>query len=227
MTKTTLTIAAVAMALCLAGCASSPGQFQPSLPPAPKPTIDITHPKPTAGSLFVATRSDMFTDLRARNVGDIIVVEIVENSKAAKKNDTKAERKSDYDIGVSSFMGYEQDLPGSDPSKLIGAKFNSKSDAKAQLTKEDTMTSSIGCTVVEVLNNGNMIVKGSRELQVNGETQYIVLQGVVRPQDVTSENTVYSTQLADATIHYTGRGVLTDKQTPGWLARLLDQVWPF
>jgi len=109
----------------------------------------------------------------------------------------------------------------------VQADFKSKHDAKAELTKEDTMTTSIGCTVIEVMQNGNLILRGSRELQVNGETQYITLQGVVRPIDVTSQNTVLSTQLADAKIYYTGRGVLTDKQTPGWLARLFDHIWPF
>lgn len=227
MKSINLAIAVASLGLCLAGCAANPGQFEATQPPTPLPAVNLATPKPTAGSLFVSARSDMFTDLRARNVGDIIVVEIVENSKAYKKNDTKAERKSDYEMGISNLLGFEGQLPGNDSSKIIGANYTNKSDAKAQLTKEDTMTSSIGCTVVEVLTNGNMIIKGSRELQVNGETQYIILQGTVRPQDVTSENTVYSTQLADANIHYTGRGVLTDKQTPGWLARLLDQVWPF
>jgi flagellar L-ring protein precursor FlgH len=89
------------------------------------------------------------------------------------------------------------------------------------------MTASIGCTVVEVLPNGNLVIRGSREIEVNGETQYIVLEGVVRPVDVASDNTVKSTQIADAKIYYTGRGVLTDKQKPGWLARLLDHIWPF
>lgn len=217
----------IIMSLSMAACATDPGKFEAKLPPTPPPRYDLKIPKPTAGSLFVAAKSDFFSDLRARHVGDVIVVEIVENSKAYKKNDTKAERKTNYEIGVANFLGAEDTVLGENPDKLITANFNNKSDAKAQLTKQDTMTSSIGCTVIEVLQNGNMIVKGSRELQVNGETQYIVLQGTIRPQDVTTDNTVYSTQLADATIHYTGRGVLSDKQTPGWLGRLLDHIWPF
>jgi flagellar L-ring protein precursor FlgH len=165
-------------------------------------------------------------------VGDIITVEIVENASAKKKADSKAERKNEFEAGISSFLGYSmKDLPlvktPSDPEKLIAANFKSKHDTKAELKKEDNMTASIGCTVVEVSYNGNLSVRGSREIMVNGETQYIVLQGTARTADITSSNTVLSTQLADVKIFYTGRGVLSDKQKPGWLSRLLDNIWPF
>lgn len=216
------------------GCATSPGAFDPraQMPPPNDPAYSMQRPANTTGSLFVAAKSDFYGDLRARQVGDLITVEIVENSKAKKKDDSKAERKNTYVAGIKSLLGYEAQFPpqrgeNKTPGALIDANFQSKHDATAELTKEDTMTSSIGCTVVEVLANGNLVVRGSRELRVNGETQYIVLSGVVRQSDVTAKNTVMSTQLADARIHYTGRGILTDKQQPGWLARLLDHVWPF
>jgi flagellar L-ring protein FlgH len=152
------------------------------------------------------------------------VVEVTENSKARKKNDTKAERTTNFSAGIPSLFGNQV---STNPTAVVQADFANKTDAKAELTKEDTMTSSIGCTVVEVLASGNLVVRGNREMQVNGETQYITLQGTVRPSDVTASNSVQSNQLADAKIHYTGRGVLSDKQQPGWLGRLLDNVWPF
>jgi flagellar L-ring protein precursor FlgH len=184
------------------------------------------------GSLFHEAQADLFTDMTARRVGDIVIVEITENAKAKKKNDTKAERKNTFKAGVAALMGYENDFPihkgtVADDGTRVDADFQSKHDAKAELTREDTMTASIGCTVIEVLPNRNLVIRGSREILVNGETQHIVLQGTVRPTDITTTNTVYSTQLANARIHYTGRGVLTDKQKPGWLARLLDHIWPF
>ena len=222
-----------ALLILSAGCAGDPSLVRadkPVLPPPP-PASDLKPPKPAYGSMFTERTPDMYQDLRARNVGDIIVVEIVENSKAKKKNDTKAERTNEFDAAVPYMLGYagslrrEANTTNTDP--LIGATFTSKHDAKAELKKEDSMTSSVGCTVIEKMPNGNLVVRGSRELQVNGETQYIILQGIVRPSDVTASNTVYSTQLADAKIYYTGRGVLSDKQKPGWLARLLDNIWPF
>ena len=229
-----LILACLAGLTLAAGCANHMGEFDPKaqIPPAPDPTYAMRRPNNTTGSLFVDVKSDFYGDLRARQVGDIITIEIVENSKAKKKNDTKAERKNTYVAGIGNLMGYESQFPpqrgeNKTPSTLVGANFQSKHDATSELTKEDTMTSSIGCTVIELLPNGNLVVRGSREVQVNGETQYIVLEGTVRQSDVTAKNTVMSTQLADARIHYTGRGVLSDKQQPGWLARLLDHVWPF
>ncbi len=210
----------------LAGCANTPGSFDPKaqIPPAPPSSVDLKRPVPTQGSLFAAARSDMYADLRAHQVGDIIVVEITENSKAKKKNDTKAERTGSLSAGIPSLLGNQV---STNPTAVVQADFSNKHDAKGELTKEDTMTSSIGCTVIEVLVSGNLVIRGNREVQVNGETQYITLQGTVRPSDVTSSNHVQSNQLADAKIHYTGRGVLTDKQSPGWLARLMDSIWPF
>lgn len=215
-----------ALAGLLAGCANTPGSFDPKaqIPPAPPSSADLKRPRPVQGSLFTTTRADMYTDLRAHQVGDIIVVEITENSKAKKKNDTKAERTGSLSAGIPSLLGNQV---STNPTAVVQADFANKHDAKGELTKEDTMTSSIGCTVIEVLVSGNLVVRGNREVQVNGETQYITLQGTVRPSDVTASNTVQSNQLADAKIHYTGRGVLTDKQSPGWLARLIDSVWPF
>ncbi|MFH2126726.1 MAG: flagellar basal body L-ring protein FlgH [Pseudomonadota bacterium] len=222
-----------AMLILTAGCAGDPALIQADKPvmPPPDPARNLQLAKPSYGSMYTDRTQDFYQDLRARNVGDIIVVEIVENSKAKKKNDTKAERTNEVEATIPYLMGYagglrrEADSKNTDP--LIGAGFKSKHDAKSELKKEDSMTSSIGCTVIEKMINGNLVVRGSRELQVNGETQYIVLQGIVRPTDVTATNTVYSTQLADARIYYTGRGVLSDKQKPGWLARLLDNIWPF
>lgn len=229
--STAIILAALALA---AGCATSPGAFDPKaqITPAPDPYENMRRQQKVTGSLFLDAGTDMYNDLRARRVGDLITVQIVENSKAKKKDDSKAERKNTYVAGIPNLMGYEAQFPfqrgdNKNPSNLVSANFQSKHDATAELTKEDTMTSAIGCTVMEVLPNGNLLVKGSRELRVNGETQYIVLSATVRPADVTTKNTVTSDQLADAKIHYTGRGVLSDKQQPGWLARLLDHVWPF
>jgi flagellar L-ring protein precursor FlgH len=217
----------------LAGCATSPQlakMDKPIAAPA-RPEKSLRTPKPATGSLFVDRNADLFSDLRAKNVGDIVIVEVVENSKAKKKADTKAERTNEYSAGIPNFLGYESSLVPTrgdvDPSNLVKADFTSKHDAKASMTKEDSMTTSIGCTVMEVLPGGNLLIRGSREIQVAGETQHIILEGKIRPSDVTNANTVFSTQLADARIFYTGRGVLTDKQKPGWLARLLDTIWPF
>ena len=217
---------------CLAGCATDPMSFDRTqqIYPPPDPTDQLRRPAAQPGSLYVAAEADFFSDIRAHRVGDIITVEIVENSKAEKTNDTKASRTTEFKAGIPYLLGYQNSLiPGynSGDEHMIGADFKSAFDAKAELTKEDTMTAAIGCTVMEVLPNGNLIIRGQREIQVNGETQFIYLTGTIRASDVDTHNTVMSTKLADARIEYTGRGVLSDKQKPGWLTRLLDIIWPF
>lgn len=225
-------IPVLALAL-LAGCAASPQNFQADavIPPPVKPPVELRRPVPTTGSLFVASRADYFTDLRAHQVGDLVIVQIVENNKAKYKNDTKAKKINNFKLGVPRFFGMEggfrRDNSDKKTDPLVEASTTSDFDAKSELKKEDTVTASIACTVIEVLPNGLLVVRGSREVQVNGETEHIILQGLVRPSDITTDNTVKSTQVADAKIFFTGRGVLTDKQQPGWLARLLDTIWPF
>ena len=238
MHKTMVAGAVLILALAASGCATGKPELSSRTPiPSPAATsARLRTPSASPGSLFTQQRSDIYTDLRGRHVGDIIIVEITENAKAKKKADSKAERTNEYEAGIPYLLGYANRLRlGANSAQkdaltgkpLVQATFSSKHDATSELSKEDTMTASIGCTVVEVLPNGNMLVRGSREIEVNGETQYIILQGTVRPADVSTRNTVLSTQLADARIAYTGRGVLSDKQKPGWLARLLDHIWPF
>ncbi|MDR1396334.1 MAG: flagellar basal body L-ring protein FlgH [Desulfarculales bacterium] len=225
--------AAIFAAFILSGCGgagsnSFNGNQQIDPPPSPQNAMRLPANQP--GSLYTSYQPDYFSDIRAHHVGDIIVVEIVENSRAAKTNDSKAERTSEFRAGMPVLMGYESSLiPNYNATArvLLGADTSSTFDAKAELTKEDSMTAAIGCTVMEVFPNGNLMIRGQREIQVNGETQFIYLTGTIRSSDVDSNNTVMSTKLADARIEYSGRGVLSDKQKPGWLTRLLDHIWPF
>jgi flagellar L-ring protein precursor FlgH len=93
--------------------------------------------------------------------------------------------------------------------------------------RSGSLTTTMAARVMEVLPNGNLAVEGKREIYVNNEKKEILLQGIVRPRDIASDNTIYSTQIADAKIIYTGIGVLAEKQRPGWAARIFDYVWPF
>jgi len=89
------------------------------------------------------------------------------------------------------------------------------------------MNASLSARIIQVLPNGNLVLRGSQEILVNNERQYITIQGVVRPHDITNNNTVLSTYIADARIDYTGQGDLSRKQREGWLSRFFDTVWPF
>ena len=182
---------------------------------------------------------DLFQDLRAYKVGDLVTVNIVETSKASKKAGTQSSRESSVEAGIDNLMGWEGKLKNltsfgkpdvrnaySNSSMLKGALTNSFTGS-GTTTRDESMTASITARVMEVKPNGNLLIKGTREIKVNNETQFIILSGLIRPVDISPDNTVLSSYIGDAKIEYIGTGSLSDKQRPGWLARAVDFVWPF
>lgn len=232
-------LAALVLAVCLSGCA---GQNKRMTPPSPvTPPVQYTEPEQrysNPGSLFsAAENSDLYADNRARRVGDIILIKVVENAKSKSKADTTADRESTSSIGVAAafnretmgiFPGAGGTLSGRvgvDP--MLSTRTTSGLSATGETKRENYVTATIGARVLNVLPGGVLQVQGAREVRVNEETQYMVISGLVRAQDVGSDNSIESTQLADSKIEYYGEGVLADKQKQGWLTRLLDNIWPF
>jgi len=189
------------------------------------------------GSLFAASEQDtLFADSRARRVGDIVVVKLVENTKAQNKAETNADKDTSNNYGVNALFGRSKSgfipLVGIGPQARVGTpalNTTSVSDLEATGTtkRENYVTSSMAARVTRVLPGGLLQIEGAREIRVNEETEYMVVRGMIRAKDVDADNTIYSTQIADATIEYYGRGVLADKQKPGWFTRLMDNIWPF
>jgi flagellar L-ring protein precursor FlgH len=189
------------------------------------------------GSLFSEASSNMlFEDSRARRVGDILLIKIVENTKAKQKADTTADKTSSIGLGVTSLLGFKSIKPvllggpfagaiGDTP--LVEAESTSALDATGETKRENYVTTTLGARVISVLPNNVLQIAGAREIKVNEETEYMVITGLVRGSDVLADNSVLSTQLAESKISYYGKGVLADKQKPGWLTRLLDNIWPF
>lgn len=229
------------MGLCLlqGGCA---GQSQHAAPMPPlTPTQQYTEPEQrysNPGSLYSASEStDLYADNRARRVGDIILVKVVETSKSKSKADTTAKKESGQSLGVKAAFGRNTIgvIPGMggpltgeigvDP--MLSTTTTSDLSATGETKRENYVTATVGARVLQVLPGGVLQVQGAREIRVNDETQYMVISGLVRAQDVASDNSVESTQLADSKVEYYGKGVLADKQRQGWLSRLLDNVWPF
>lgn len=218
----------VSFALGACSSSSKPGPTMPAL----APVQEYTEPEDryaNPGSIFSASSSSLlFEDTRARRVGDIILIKIVENTKAKSKADTTAERKGSNDIGVSAAFGRSHIMGGIiGQNPIVGTTTNSKHEATGETKRENTVSTTIGGRVISVLPNGILEVAGMREIKVNAETEYMVVRGLVRSSDVLSDNSVLSTQLANSSIEYYGEGVLADKQSPGWLTRLIDMIWPF
>jgi flagellar L-ring protein precursor FlgH len=189
--------------------------------------------KQPSGSLWPASYSGnlYFGDHRAGGMGDLITVKIVEVSQASEKATTDTGRTSAVDYGIPNLLGqetrYVQNHPAINPAHLITTNSTNNFSGSGETTRTGTVTATISAKVVEVFPNGNLAVEGKREIYVNNEKKEILLQGIVRPRDIASDNSVLSTQVADAKIMMTGIGVVGDKQRPGWLSRILDGVWPF
>jgi flagellar L-ring protein precursor FlgH len=122
-------------------------------------------------------------------------------------------------------MGLESRL--TNLGNLLNANTSSKYDGSGSTTRTDNLNATISARVIDVLGNGNFIIEGRRNITVNHEDQIIVLEGTVRPQDISTDNTVNSAQIADARITYSGKGIVSDRQSPGWLMNIVDRFWPF
>jgi len=202
-----------------------------------KPIFDVYEPPmPEEGSLWSEmSEVGLFQDMKARKVGDTVTVRIVEDPEAELNANTKTSRTSSIDAAKLKFLGYMKALaeknsrlaqdPGTDD--LVLASLGMKFDGKGSTDRDGHVKAYISAVVEKVLFNGNLYIRGQREVRVNNETQYITLSGVVRPKDITSSNEVSSTYVADARITYSGTGPVADKQRVGWLGRVLDYVWPF
>jgi len=174
---------------------------------------------------------ELFVDHKARRVGDIVTVSIVEASAASNQAATKSGRKSSVSGGMESFFNLEKRYPSShpffNPFSSVKGGLESSFDGSGSTSRSGKLTAYLTARVREVLPNGNLRIEGSREVMVNSERQYLLLSGIVRPKDISNSNVVLSTCIAEARIAYSGAGTVDDRQHPGWMARILDSVWPF
>ena len=181
------------------------------------------------GSLWPADDHVFFyADKKALRMGDILTVRIIESTQANNTADTDLSRNSSASASLSTFFGKKKFLNLFKLSEDLLATTSENSHQGAGVTtRSGQLTATMTAVVREVLPNGNLVVQGTREVLVNHEQQFMTLTGVVRPQDVSRDNIVLSTQLADANISIGGLGVVADKQRSGWGTWLFDLVWPF
>ncbi len=196
------------------------------------PQVETIQAKPAEGSLFSDQAMDIYKDGRACRVGDILLVEIVETSTGKNDARTKTERTSNVEAGVSQFFGFEKWLAAKNPNYTAGKKsmtvdLTNDFEGKGDTSRNSTVTATISARVTDVTMEGNLVIQAYRETRVNNETQFIILSGLVRPRDITANNSIKSSHIANARIEYSGTGTVSDKQQPGWMARAVDVLWPF
>jgi len=232
----------------LEGCAVTRQNLPPvaeKMPVQPTQPIkaEALPPPEFSGSLYQSGSvfNDFFLDTKARRVGDIVTVKIAESSKATNSANTKTGRESSLEAGIDTLFGTEDwyenkflknlpsDFPKPNPfgNPSVKGSMASEFDGSGSTSRSGDLSAFITCRVTQMLPNGNLYIVGSREILVNNETQMIILSGTIRPRDINDDNVILSTFISDAKIAYSGSGVINDRQRPGWLANLLNSVWPF
>jgi len=191
------------------------------------PRVDHTE----SGSLWNNTGVTMFTDPKAHAVGDLVTVLVAENASATRQLGTKKSKKSSHKTAITAALGYETSLsaknPNFKPSTALDLSNDKSFDGSGQTTNSDTLTASVTSVVTEVFPNGNMRIVGRRQVTINDQPQALTFTGVIRPFDITSDNSIPSSKVAQAVISYGGGGELASVAHEGWLAQTLDVVWPF
>ena len=197
----------------------------PPVDPAPAGVSAV----PEEGAVYaVSTAANLFTDLKASRVNDIVTINVVESTSATDNATTDLDRQSNLKASWSGILETFQQLGMiKELTNTNTVNFGNNFGGKGTTTRSSRMTAFITARVIKVRPNGNLVIRGARDLRVNNENQYIYIQGEVRPVDISSTNVVLSTYIADAVIELSGYGVVSDKQHPGLVARLLDWIWPF
>jgi flagellar L-ring protein precursor FlgH len=204
------------------------GANQPVMESAREPL-----PQPqTANSLWRTGARTFFNDQRAGRVGDILTVLVTVNDSAKTQNSTNTGLTTSNAMGVPNFFGLESTigkvLPGAfDPSKVITTNTATTSAGTGGVNRAEQISLTIAAVVTQVLPNGNMVIQGSQEIKTNDDVRQLTVAGIVRPEDISSANTINHTQIAEARISYAGRGDISAVQkTPAGTA-LLQRFWPF
>ncbi|MBN8927977.1 MAG: flagellar basal body L-ring protein FlgH, partial [Rhodospirillales bacterium] len=182
-----------------------------------------------ANALWRQGARAFFKDQRAAAVGDVVTIIVSMNDTANMKNVSSADRTSKEAMGIPNMFGMENLLPKTitDPSKLFTANSNNNNTGTGQIQRNEAVLLRLAGVVTQVLPNGNLVVVARQEFRVNSELRELQVTGVIRPQDIASNNTVMHDRMAEARISYGGRGQLTEVQTGRWGQQLADILLPF
>ena len=192
--------------------------------PAPQPAVY------SANSLWRNGSRAFFKDQRAHQIGDILTVKVKITDKAKYENETTRTRTNKEDSGITDFVGSKALPAGAQkflPGRLLTADSTATSEGKGSIDRKEELSTNVAGVVTQVLPNGNLVIEGKQEVRVNFEIRELIVAGIVRPEDIESDNTIESTKIAQARIAYGGRGQITDVQQPRYGQQVLDVLLPF
>lgn len=191
----------------------------------PLPQVFRNTTSTAPNSTWSNASADLFTSPRARQVGDIVTVNIQIDDKAQFDNASDRSRESSVDTGLSygfAFKGWQADGSGD-----LGLDSSSSSKGQGTIDRSEKLRLSVAAIVTEVLPNGNVIISGSQEVRVNYEVRVLNIAGIVRPRDISPRNTISYDKIAEARVSYGGRGRLMEVQQPAYGQQIFDAVTPF
>lgn len=222
MRLTTLLLAALAAT----GCATTTPPDYRDPPALPEPVVEEPE-RDENGAIYQANQDQrLFENRTASRPGDIITIQLEEETGASKQASTSTTKDSDTELGVPSLFGEEVTVNGNPLS--ASASGSRTFDGNGDISQGNELTGTLTAVVVEVHPSGNLVVQGRKKLTINQGDEYITVTGLVRPDDVAPDNTVSSTRVANAQIAYTGTGTLAETNRMGWGQRLLNSpLWPF
>lgn len=202
---------------------------QPGYKPVSLPMPPPEQPTYQPNSLWRSGARGFFKDQRAMRVGDILTVKVRITDSANISNQTQRSRTGQEKMGAASFFGMEQKVipDGTDASAVVDLDSDAYSTGAGSVRRSEALTTNVGAVITQILPNGNMVVEGRQEVRVNFEMRELIVAGIVRPEDVASDNTIDSTKIAQGRIAYGGRGQITDVQQPRYGQQVLDVLLPF
>ncbi len=234
--KSFVAIALLGLAIALGGCADTPPKRDPEyapvkpIEPPPMPTGD--------GAIYHAGYARAWVEsVRAQQVGDLITVRLVERTDAEKTSSSSVKKSNDQQIANPTILGspVQFGVPNNWPlanttTNNLQFAFQSSTDfsGEGDAAQGNKLTGEVTVTVVQVLSNGNLAVRGEKRIGINQGNEYIRIAGIVRPEDIDAQNTVPSTKIADPTLQYVGDGQVASAAVMGWLTRFfISALWPF
>lgn len=200
--------------------------------PVQMPMPAMEHASFAPNSLWRTGSRAFFKDQRARNIGDLVTVKVKFTDRAQLENTTKRSRKNGEDFGAARLMGFENKLDkflpdGSSAGELLKLDSEGSSEGSGSVRRAEQLATNVAAVVTQKLPNGNLVIEGKQEIRVNFEVRELIVAGVIRPEDIESDNTVDSTKIAQARIAYGGRGQITDVQQPRYGQQVMDILLPF
>jgi flagellar L-ring protein precursor FlgH len=202
---------------------------RPGYKPVQMPMPAVQPASYNPNSLWRNGSRAFFKDQRAHQVGDILTVMVNITDKANIANETQRSRQDTEDSGITNFFGKTKVpiMNAAVPTRILTADSTASSDGKGSVNRQEALQTNVAAVVTQVLPNGNLVVEGKQEIRVNFEIRELIVAGIVRPEDIQSDNTIDSSKIAQARIAYGGRGQITDVQQPRYGQQVLDVVLPF